>query len=68
METKVFTVPGISCGHCKIAITQSVQGLAGVAGINVDVAGKRVTVSFDSARVGEGQIRAAIEDAGYDVA
>lgn len=68
METKVFSVPGISCGHCKIAITQAVQGVDGVDGVDVDVAGKRVTVRFDPAQAGEGQVRAAIEDAGYDVA
>lgn len=68
METKVFHVPGMTCGHCRMAITQAVKGLPGVAGVDVDLASKRVTVTFDGGRVGEEAIRAAIEDAGYEVA
>ncbi len=67
METKVFRVPGMTCGHCKMAVTQAVKGLAGVAGVEVDLASKKVTVSYDAARVSDRDIRAAIEEAGYDV-
>ncbi len=68
METKVFHVPGMTCGHCKMAVSQAVKGLAGVDTVDVDLATKRVTVSFDPGRVDERAIRAAIEEAGYDVA
>jgi copper chaperone len=64
MQT-TYPVPGISCGHCRTAIAGEVSKLAGVAAVDVDIAGKLVTVSgaFEDA-----QVRAAIDDAGYDVA
>lgn len=67
MENKVFRVPGMTCGHCKMAVTQAVKGLAGVERVEVDLGSKNVTVSFDAGRVTEKDIRAAIEEAGYDV-
>jgi copper chaperone CopZ len=60
-----YSVPGISCEHCRVAITGEVSQVAGVSAVDVDLAAKRVTVAggFDDAAV-----RDAIDDAGYDVA
>ncbi len=68
MESKTFKVPGMTCGHCKASITQAVSRLAGVGAVEVDLGAKQVTVRFDSASVDAARIKAAIEDAGYDVA
>ena len=61
-----YSVPGVSCGHCRTAIATEVEKLAGVTAVEVDLDAKRVTVS------GEGldgeAIVAAIDEAGYDVA
>ena len=64
MQT-TYSVPGISCSHCRWAIDRKVSSVAGVSGVDVDVDAKRVTVTgaFDDACV-----RDAIDDAGYDVA
>jgi copper chaperone CopZ len=64
MQT-TYSVPGISCAHCRWAIGRKVETVAGVTGVNVDLEAKRVTVAgaFDDA-----QVRAAIDDAGYDIA
>ena len=64
MQT-TYSVPGISCGHCRTAINGEVAAVAGVTAVDVDIAAKLVTVSgaFEDA-----QVRAAIDDAGYDVA
>jgi len=64
--TSTYSVPGISCGHCRVAITGEVGQVAGVSAVDVDLDAKRVTVDgngFDDAAV-----RTAIDDAGYDVA
>jgi copper chaperone CopZ len=60
-----YAVPGVSCGHCRTAITGEVSKVAGVTAVDVDLSAKRVTVAgaFDDASV-----RAAIDDAGYDIA
>ena len=36
METK-FTVPEISCGHCKETIESTVNSLENVEAVNVDI-------------------------------
>ncbi len=61
---RTYSVPGISCEHCRLAIAHEVTAVPGVAGVDVDLAAKTVTVrgGADDARV-----RAAIDAAGYDV-
>ena len=60
-----YSVPGISCGHCRWAIDRKVSGVAGVTGVDVDIDAKRVTFS---GAFSDAQVRDAIDDAGYDVA
>jgi copper chaperone CopZ len=65
-EQLTYSVPGMSCGHCRTAITTEVERVPGVASVGVDLDTKRVIVAgegFDDAAV-----RAAIDEAGYDVA
>ena len=61
-----YTVPGVSCGHCRAAITSEVEKVAGVVSVDVDLDAKRVTV--DGAGLDDAALRAAIDEAGYDVA
>ena len=60
----VYSVPGISCGHCKTAIEGEVAKVGGVASVAVDVDAKTVTVEGSAA---DEAVRAAIDEAGYDV-
>ena len=61
-----YTVPGMSCGHCRSAITDEVQKVAGVKSVDVDLEAKRVRVSGES--LDDAAIRGAIDEAGYDIA
>jgi copper chaperone len=61
-----FSVPDVSCGHCRAAITADVGRVGGVASVDVDLDAKLVRVvgeAIDADAVG-----AAIDEAGYDVA
>jgi len=60
----VYRVPGVSCGHCRAAITEEVAPLAGVESVDVDLDAKRVAVR--GAELDDAAIRAAIEEAGYE--
>lgn len=60
-----YRVPDISCDHCKAAITEAVRPLAGVESVDVAVDDKTVTVAGD---FDDTAVRAAIDDAGYDIA
>lgn len=65
MSTTTYAVPGISCGHCKTAIEAEVTKVAGVEAVEVDIDAKTVAVSGSA---DDADIRAAIDEAGYDVA
>ena len=62
-SVRVFSVPDISCDHCKAAIESSVRDVGGVETVRVDIGAKTVTVSGGV----EADIVAAIDVAGYDV-
>ncbi len=65
-ERLTYTVPDMSCGHCRAAIVAEVQAAPGVSAIDVDLDAKRVTVSGRG--LDDAAVRAAIDEAGYDVA
>ena len=65
MKQQTYNVPGISCEHCRIAITTELRSVPGVESVQVDLERKRVTLR--GAGVSEAAVRAAIDDAGYDV-
>lgn len=60
----VYSVPGMSCGHCVNAITTEVTQVAGVENVEIDLETKIVTVHGDA---DDGAIRAAIDEAGYEI-
>ena len=66
MQTTDYSVPGISCGHCRWAIDRKVSAVAGVTAVDVDLDAKRVTVTGDD--LDDAAVRAAIDEAGYEVA
>jgi copper chaperone len=66
METTIYTVPGMYCGHCQAAVTEELECVPGVESVEVDLDSKLVTVSGDA--LDEAVLRAAIAEAGYEVA
>ena len=65
-EQLTYSVPGVSCAHCRTAITSEVEQVAGVSLVDVDLEARRVTVA--GAGLDDAAIRAAIDEAGYDIA
>jgi copper chaperone len=62
-------VAGMTCSHCVGAVTGELEALDGVQDVTVDlVAGGTSTVSVTSAQPLDGTaVRAAVDEAGYDV-
>jgi copper chaperone CopZ len=67
MSTATYTVVGMTCGHCVNSVTEEVSQVPGVTGVDVDLASGGMTVTSD-APVDESAVRAAVEEAGYEVA
>ncbi|MCP9988880.1 heavy-metal-associated domain-containing protein [Streptomyces sudanensis] len=61
----VYTVTGMTCGHCKDAITKALGSVDGVSSVEVDLASGLVTVV--GADPDDRVIAAAVEGAGYEV-
>ncbi|CAM3661031.1 heavy-metal-associated domain-containing protein [Polaromonas hydrogenivorans] len=57
-------VEGMSCGSCVKHVTQALQPLPGVSGVEVDLASGRVRVSGELAQGGDSLV-AALAAAGY---
>ena len=66
LTTLSYDVPGVSCAHCRSAIAEEVGKVVGVRSVDVDLERKTVTVTGDG--ISDQAARAAIDDAGYDVA
>jgi copper chaperone CopZ len=59
-----FTVAGMTCAHCRRAVTEEISAVAGVGSVTVDLATGTVTVTADRP-VDRADIAAAVDEAGY---
>ncbi len=67
MSTSAYTVLGMTCGHCVSSVTEEVSQVLGVTDVNVDLASGGLTVTSET-DVDDAAVRAAVEEAGYQVA
>ena len=63
-QTIIYTVPGMTCDHCKRAVSSELGSVEGVTGVEVDLDTKLVTVTGDG--LTDETLRSAIEEAGYE--
>jgi copper chaperone len=61
-----YTVEGMTCAHCVLSVREEVSEVAGVRNVDVDLASGRMTVSGEG--FGDDAVRAAVAEAGYEVA
>lgn len=59
-----YVVAGMTCDHCKIAVTDEVSRVPGVTGVEVDLDTKLVRVRGTD--VDAEAVVAAVDEAGYD--
>jgi copper chaperone CopZ len=59
-----FTVTGMTCDHCRRAVTEEIAAVDGVQSVAVDLASGTVTVST-AGPVDRADIAAAVDEAGY---
>lgn len=66
MDTKTYTVNGMTCAHCVASVTEEVTEVPGVDAVEVALEQGRLTVTGTD--VADEAVRAAVEEAGYAVA
>lgn len=64
-DTQIFTVNGMTCGHCELSVREEVEELEGVSSATADRTSGRLTVVGD---VDPAAVRQAVETAGYTLA
>jgi len=66
MKHQVIQVNGMSCDHCVQTITAALKAINGVAGVQVDLENKAVTVDFEEDQTDLNTIAAKINEAGFE--
>jgi copper chaperone len=66
VETRDYTVVGMTCTHCVMSVREEVSETPGVVSVDVDLASGRMSVAGEN--LSDEAIRAAVEEAGYEVA
>ncbi len=67
MSKETLKVSGMTCVHCVKTIEGSVGELEGVSGVKVNLQDGTVDLEFDTAVVSLDDIKATIDEQGYDV-
>jgi copper chaperone CopZ len=66
LDSKTYSVPGLHCSHCQDAVTRELETVSGVGSVDVDLDTKLVTVH--GSNLDDAALRAAIDEAGYEIA
>lgn len=67
MTTTIYTVSGMTCGHCVNSVSSEVGKLPGVTDVTVDLTTGAVTVTSEG-QLDRAAVAAAVDEAGYELA
>jgi copper chaperone len=68
METTIIPVQGMTCMGCVSSVKRVLGNLPGITQAEVSLEKAQTAVTYDPAKTSLQEIKAAITDAGYDVA
>jgi copper chaperone len=71
MTTTDLKINGLTCNHCALSVTEELQELPGVTGVDVDVVPggtSTATVTIEGPAPSPEDVKAAVEEAGYTLA
>ena len=66
-ERVTLTIGGMTCASCVVHVERALRSVEGVDGASVNLATERATVEYVPEVAGIGNLRYAVEDAGYTV-
>jgi copper chaperone len=67
MESVTLNVQGMTCGGCVASVTRVLKAVPGVTEAAVTLQPGVANVTYDPVRTQPAALRAAIEDAGFEV-
>ena len=67
MENATLNVTGMTCQGCVASVTRVLKAVPGVSEAVVELKPGKATVAYDAGRTTLQALKAAVQDAGYDV-
>ena len=64
MNTLNYTIPSVSCAHCKMTIEREIGDLPGVASVNVNIDTQQAVIEFDLPATKD-EIESILAEIGY---
>ena len=64
MESKTYTIEGMTCNHCRMSAEKALQNVEGVTSASVDLATKRAVITGSAT---EEALRKAIDEIGFEL-
>lgn len=68
METITINVKGMTCMGCVRSVKNVLEPIAGVSAVDISLDKGQAAITFDPSKANPAQFKAAIQDAGYEVA
>ncbi|MFF3754123.1 heavy-metal-associated domain-containing protein [Streptomyces sp. NPDC002018] len=65
-RTTVYTVAGMTCGHCRSTVTKAIGEVDGVLNVDVDIETGQVSVATGGVP-DDAEIAKAVDEAGYEL-
>ena len=66
METTILNIKGMTCMGCVSSVTRVLKAAPGVREAQVTLEPGQAKVEFDAALINPEQLKAAVDDAGYE--
>jgi copper chaperone len=64
MESKTFSVPNISCGHCVMSIKNELNEIPGISNVEGNPEEKKITVEWETPATLE-KIKSTLKEINY---
>ncbi|MGC4933244.1 heavy-metal-associated domain-containing protein [Gordonia sp. DT30] len=66
MASEIYTVSGMTCGHCAASVREEIEEISGVQSVDVTVDSGRVEVTSDEP-LARDDVARAVTEAGYQL-
>lgn len=66
MSEAVYSVSGMSCGHCESAVSKEITAIPGVTSVSAVASSGLLTVASEQP-LDDDTVRAAVDEAGYEL-
>ncbi len=66
MNTRTYTIEGMTCQHCVQAVTTELRDSAGLSDVRVDLPTGQLRITSE-APVDDAAVRVAVDEAGYEI-